>query len=410
MANACIKGPKARDEELAPGFARGARFAAHDRKTAGQGSLWRTAEPGDNNFTEPRASKKPAPKAVQTAMTPSPKLAAVVLPLSILALARCSAPPPKQAESPVDEAAAAASASPGSSSGSSSSQGSGRSGDPLGPATGPGGKAAKGEAPQVNSLATMLDGFRWGMTPEDVTKEYTRVGGVIWKEYDKLLLKAQGPSVQAIEQDRQRLMDAFDRGYISFDGSRPVGFDATGLKTEYSYKNGEGVITIEREGQRQLYFFVGVDKSNPQNKKQGRLWKIYKEYRLAENGPMGKDFLSAANKLNAQFSVLGRVQSVNPDQGVHFTSIDWADGAGIHVRAVDRSPEGLVGVVTEDGNTLKNLASIRTNKTVDPAEMDPAIAAVTGGQNRIDPNATKTAPSASASGKKGATPPPKPKK
>jgi hypothetical protein len=40
--------------------------------------------------------------------------------------------------------------------------------------------------------------------------------------------------------------------------------------------------------------------------------------------------------------------------------------------------------------------------------MDPAIAAVTGGQNRIDPNATKTAPSASA--KKGATPPPKPKK
>ena len=205
-------------------------------------------------------------------------------------------------------------------------------------------------------------------------------------------------------------MDAFDRGYISFDGSRPVGFDATGLKTEYSYKNGEGVITIEREGQRQLYFFVGVDKSNPQNKKQGRLWKIYKEYRLSENGAMGKDFLSAANKLNAQFSVLGRVQQVNPDQGVHFTSIDWADGAGVHVRAVDRSPEGLVGVVTEDGNTLKNLASIRTNKTVDPTEMDPAIAAVTGGQNRIDPNATKTAPSASASGKKGATPPPKPKK
>ncbi len=329
---------------------------------------------------------------------------------ALIALAHCNTPPPKQADAPdpgapgaTSEAAGGAGATSGSSGGSGSGSSS-SGGDPLaavGAPKGSSGPQPKGEPGQAASLATMLEGLKWGITPEAMTKDFTKVGGIIWKDYDKQLMKASGPQVQAIEQERQHAADAVDRNYIPFDGSRPIALDSTGLRSEFSYKNGEGLVYVERPTGKTYYFFFGVDKDNPQNKKNGRLWKIYREYKLGADGVMGKDFLTAVNKLGAQFGVMGRVQPANPEQGLPFTTVDWADPQGNHLRAVDRTPEGFVGVVTEEMSTFKNLAALRPNKLVDPTEMDPTVSAVSGGHNRVDPNAARTAPSASASGKKG---------
>ncbi|MBL8611238.1 MAG: hypothetical protein JNL38_28095 [Myxococcales bacterium] len=335
--------------------------------------------------------------------------------IALAALAHCSAKPPKQADSadPVTEGGSSSGSSGSSGGTTSSGGGSGggsSSGDPLskpGPVGSSKGPVDKTQPAQVTTLAAMVDGLKWGINPEELIKEHTKVGGIIWKDYDKQLLKASGPQVQALEGQRQHEIDAVDRNYISFDGARPVGLDSSGLKSEYSYKNGEGLVFVEGRGTKTYFFFFGVDRGNGTNKKQGRMWKIYKEYKLAADGPMGKDFLSAVNKLNGQFGVLGRVQNPTPENGVAQPTVDWVDAAGIHVRVVDRSGEGVVGVVAEEMSTVRNLTALRPNKMVDPTEMDPSIAALTAGSNRVDPNAARAAASGSASGKPKGTPPKK---
>ena len=263
------------------------------------------------------------------------------------------------------------------------------------PPGGPAGKAAKGEATPVNSLSGMMDGLRWGMSHADVTKLFTENGGIIWKDYDAKLAKARvGPEMTAIEAERESAKNAFGRSYIEFKDT-PTGYDQTGLKGEYSYKNRESLMYVTRDGKPKRYFFFIGD----------RLWKIYDEVPLSEGGTLGKSYIDAVNKMNAQLGAQGRIQGADPDKGVSATTVDWKDGSS-HLRVVDRSRENIAAVVLEDNATLGNLASLRSNKVDDPTAIDPTIAAVTKG-GLSDPNAAKGMPSASASAKKAAPPPKK---
>lgn len=312
---------------------------------------------------------------------------------------------PKQASAPdpvTDEAANASEGSSSSSSGSSSSSrpssGGGSSdilGSPSGGGDTKGGKpAAKGEAPTVANLSSFLDGLRWGMGHKDVEKMYTENGGVIWKDFDEKLSKARvGPEMNAVENMREDQKRAFARSYIEFKDT-PTGYDATGIKGEYTYKNKEALMWIAREGKPKRYFFFIND----------RLWKVYDEVPLSDSGQYGKAYIDAVNTLNAKLGAQGRILGADPAKGVNATTVDWKDGQN-HLRVVDRSGEHVVAVVVEDNGTLSNLASLRHNKAEDPTAIDPSIAAVTGGQNRSDPNAAK--PDASGKPATKSTPPKK---
>jgi hypothetical protein len=252
-----------------------------------------------------------------------------------------------------------------------------------------------GEPPQVASLAMFTDGIKWGISHAELTKQFTQTGGVIWKDYDEKLKKARvGPEQTALEAERERAKAAFTRSYIEFKDT-PTGYDTTGIKGEYTYKNKEALMWIERQGKKRYFFFIN-----------DRLWKIYDEVPLADDGPMGKAFVDAVNKLNGELNAKGRVQQADPAKGINATTVDWKDGTS-HLRAIDRSGEHLVGIVIEENATVANLASLRPNKMPDPTEVDPSVAAVTSGSNRSDPNAPSSTPAASASGKK--TTPPKKK-
>lgn len=261
-----------------------------------------------------------------------------------------------------------------------------------GPAGKAGGAQVKGEATHVNSLASHLDNVRWGMSRAEVTKAFTENGGIIWKDYDEKLAKARvGPEMTAIENEREQAKQAFARSFIEFKDT-PTGYDATGIRGEYTYKNRESLMWVNRQAKKRYFFFIN-----------DRLWKVYDEVPLAEGGPMGKSYIDAVNKTNAELGAQGRIQGVDPAKGVNATTVDWKDGAS-HLRLVDRSGDHVVAVVIEDNGTLANLASLRTNKAEDPTAIDPTIAAVTKG-GLSDPNAAKAAPSSSAPGKK--TPPKK---
>ncbi len=302
--------------------------------------------------------------------------------------------PPKQASSsdppdPVADSTAASSSGAGPSTGSSSG------GEPHGgPA--PGGKPATGkggEPPQVGSLAAFMEGMKWGVSHKDLTTQFTQTNGVIWKDFDEKLTKARvGPEQTALEAEREQAKSAFGRSLIEFKDT-PTGYDTTGLRNEYTYKNKESVMSIERKGKKRFYFFIN-----------DRLWKMYDEVAYGDSSPYGKSYVEAVAHLNSQLNATGRTQQPDPAKGIALVTTDWKDGVS-HLRAVDRPNDRLVGIAIEESATLSNLAALRPNKPVDPNEIDPSVLAVTRG-NRTDPNAT-AAPSASASAAKKTTPPKK---
>ncbi|MEA2752766.1 MAG: hypothetical protein QOI41_6909, partial [Myxococcales bacterium] len=328
--------------------------------------------------------------------------ALLVATAGMAAVVACHPTEPKQASGidPVtDDSASSSSSSGGSSSGSSSGS---RGGDNIivpppgggGASNAAGGKNAqnKGEPTQVNSLSSMMDNLRWGMSHAEVTKTFTENGGIIWKDYDEKLAKARvGPEMSAIENEREQAKQAFGRSFIEFKDT-PTGYDATGIKGEYTYRNREALMWINRQGKKRYFFFIN-----------DRLWKVYDEVPLTADGPLGKSYIDAVNTLNGKLGAQGRIQGADPAKGINATTVDWKDGSS-HLRVVDRSGEKVAAVVIEDNNTLGNLAGLRTMKAEDPTAIDPTIAAVTKG-GLSDPNAGKAAPDGGAP-KKG-TPPKK---
>lgn len=260
------------------------------------------------------------------------------------------------------------------------------------PVSGPPVKGEKGQAPSVATLASFMEGLHWGMSHEELQKQFTQTGGVIWKDYDEKLQKARvGPEQTALEAERETMKGAFGRSWTEF-GATPTGFDSSGINKEYTYRNKEALMWIERKGKKRFYFFIN-----------NKLWKMYDEYTFA-SGLMGQNYQEAVAKINAQLNASGRFQQPN-DKGIDKPTTDWKDNQS-HLRAVDRSGEGVVGVAIADQSVIANLAALRPNKPADPNELDPSIIAVTRGRP-TDPNAASSAPAASGSAGKGKPPPKK---
>lgn len=205
-------------------------------------------------------------------------------------------------------------------------------------------------------------GLHWGMSPQQVMKFYDRV---IDKDYVPLYQKAQaGPEMERLDAAVAGVKDAFRRSRVDF-GALPTGVDATPLKGEYSYQNGESMMTINRRGAGARHFFFMKD----------RLWKIYDEIPVGEKRPMGPTFETAIKKLSTRYAVAGRV--TEPDYLINrnYTEVDWQDDKS-RVRAVDRTGMKIIGLVYEDRSVLDNLSSFRTAKPIEVGQVDPEIEAL----------------------------------
>ena len=228
----------------------------------------------------------------------------------------------------------------------------------------------------TNPLVPMYTPFKWGMSHQEVVKAHNQTNGIFDTDYNPVLAKMQpGVKMQALEAERENKKTAFTATYVEFKDT-PTGYDQTAIKDEFTYKNKESVMYVDRAGRRRFFFFMG-----------DHLWKIYDEVALGEQGVMGKTFTEVVTKLNAQLGVAGRILAPDAAAGRTQTTVDWQD-SGTHLRAVDRVA-GNCGIVLEDRPTLGNLAQLRANKPEDPLAMDPSIAAATRGVGRADPNANK---------------------
>jgi len=245
----------------------------------------------------------------------------------------------------------------------------------------PRGGQAQTDAPNVQSLAGSLEQFRWGQTHVDVIRLMNQTGGVFDVDYNQQLARMQpGVAMQAVEAERDQKKKFFESSWVQFNDT-PTGFDNTHIKGEFTYRNHESVMYVDRGGKRRYFFFIGTPPGE-------RLWKIYDDVPLKQGGLLGANFQEAVTKLNVKNSVAGRIRGANASQGVMHTEADWQDGS-THLRADDLG-DGNVAVVLEERNTLGNLPQLRANKEVDPLAMDPSIAAITHAGSISDPNAART--------------------
>ena len=245
------------------------------------------------------------------------------------------------------------------------------------------------DAPTVSSLANMRDGFKWGITHNDVINAFNKNGGIWDQDYDPLLRKAQpGVQQQSLDADRDNKKAGIERSYVRF--VTPTGYDSTDIKNEYTYRNQEALMFVERQGKKRYFFFMGAEPTE-------RLWKIYDEIPLTASGPLGTTFAEAVNKVQAVIGVVGRARGADASAGLDFTTVDWQDGT-THLRLVDRTKHHVVGVVLEERATLNALPQLRANKVEDLMAVDPSIAAATR-SDISDPNKT-AAPASSAKANK----------
>jgi hypothetical protein len=226
-------------------------------------------------------------------------------------------------------------------------------------------------------VGAVFEGFKWGMAHNDVTLVHNRTNGLFDQEYNAELVKMQpGREMIAKEHERDDRKRAIEASFIQFLNV-PTGYDATSIKNEYTYRNKESIQSLAMKGTHRYYFFMGAPPGE-------RLWKVYEEVKLAEDGPLGKSFNDAVASVGTALGVAGRVRAADPSQNVFATTVDWQDGTS-HLRLVDRSRDKLIGVVLEERATLNALPQLRANKAEDPFALDPSIQQVTAA-TLSDPN------------------------
>jgi len=219
-------------------------------------------------------------------------------------------------------------------------------------------------------------GIRFGMSEQDLVSFYE---AIIKEDFKALYAKVQpGPAYNRVAAAEAEAVAAFRHSRVPFD-NLPTGVDSTPLKGEYTYRNQEMLMKITRKGVNRYFFFI-----------KGKLWKMYDEVPLRENGPLGKDFAEAQKKYDAAFQVVGR--PVEADYKVrNYNEVDWQD-ATTHLRLIDR--QITVGIVYEERATVNQLSSLRTVKEGNADAVDPDIAAL------MRPPGAPSAPPPDVKGKK----------
>ena len=108
---------------------------------------------------------------------------------------------------------------------------------------------ADGQEPMVIEPS----GLAWGM-------DHNKVAGVYDKQFDadyKPKYKAVSPGVKmkALDAALAEEKAVFRRSRIDF-GKIPTGLDGTPLKGEFTYNNGESMMSVTRNGQTRYLFFT----------------------------------------------------------------------------------------------------------------------------------------------------------
>lgn len=242
------------------------------------------------------------------------------------------------------------------------------------PLSGVASSAAKPLAANKTTPAAALpleaDGVAFGMNAEGVAKLYDSW----WDRHfvPKYRKANPGPKTRELDyqlDEKKRVL----RRVSSFDG-RSTSFDKAEFREEFAHGNGEtmtSVKVVRRVGAdasakgvsytRRFFFF------------QNKLWKIYDEYKLDPQGPLGADLKEAAARVEASLGA-GAKRTRGPDS--QFESVAFETPSS-RVRLV-KLPSNRVALVRADNALAREVLDgrARLDAQASDATLDADIQAV----------------------------------
>ncbi len=237
---------------------------------------------------------------------------------------------------------------------------------PIVEAAPPTGKPAKGapkapagdpNPPMVQAISISPKELMWRIDEKRVGDIYAKV---IDNDFKPKYAKVQpGPESMSLDAEVQQQKDVFRRSLLDF-GSIPTGIDASPLKGEYTYNNGETMMRITRKGKVRDFFFI-----------QHKLWKIVDEMPLGAGAEWGENFAAAVVKISGSYGVPGRICEPDYERNRPRREVDWRDG-NTQVRAIEWDDKTFALVFVDLG-TVGQLASWRSNKATQAGGVDPSV-------------------------------------
>lgn len=246
-------------------------------------------------------------------------------------------------------------------------------------------KAAKTKAPAapveapttVNPISVKPKELAWGIDRIKLGKIYDKI---IEDDFKARYMKVQpGTEMEALDAEVAEKKSEFRRSLTEFD-TIATGYDNTPLASEYTYRNKETLMTIDRGGKVRYFFFI-----------KGRLWKIIDVLSVGEKSSWGKTYDEAVLKLVKHYGVAGRVQEADPAKNRPNREVDWKDSVS-QVRAIDWGGD-KVALAFQDGATVADLDTLRSNKAAKANEIDAKVKASAAQQPgvptppKVDPKA-----------------------
>lgn len=211
--------------------------------------------------------------------------------------------------------------------------------------------------PMVQQISISPKELMWRIDEKRVGDIYAKV---IDNDFKPKYAKVQpGPDSMALDAEVQQQKDVFRRSLLEF-GAVPTGIDASPLKGEYTYNNGETMMRITRKGKTRDFFFI-----------QHKLWKIVDEMPLGAGAEWGENFAAAVVKISGSYGVPGRICEPDYERNRPRREVDWRDG-NTQVRAIEWDDKSFALVFVDLG-TVGQLASWRSNKATQTGGVDPSV-------------------------------------
>jgi hypothetical protein len=227
--------------------------------------------------------------------------------------------------------------------------------------------AVGGPATLDREIRLAPQGLEWGLSLQMVSKVYA---DALDAEYVPIF-KATEPGIEAQRLDAElgEKKSIIGRNRLDF-GNQPTGVDDGPLAGEYSYNNGESLTkTMLNGGTQRIFFFYG-----------DRLWKVYDEYKVGKNSPLGTNFDDCVKALTAVFG--GAPQRLEPDPAKmrSFQEAVWATRS-MHIRAVNRDFQNVCAVVWAERSVHDKLSLTRGKQKSSIHNIDPSVRDVTSGKS-----------------------------
>ncbi len=194
-------------------------------------------------------------------------------------------------------------------------------------------------------IAQSMGDLRWGLSADDVARFLTRK---VKERAREESAKARGAKKAEIEKQLERQLRQIADSLVHFDGGR-TRWDSGPVADQFTHGNAEAMIAYDDGKSRNYYFFIN-----------DHLWKWYKSFPAADFG--GRDFKRFSNTLAKKYGK-GRVKSGEfyAGTGEERQWIEYLDRT-TRLRAVDKTdPHGEYGLVFEEMDTVRDLASLRVN-------------------------------------------------